>query len=188
MSNHQLQYDTLLSHYSTPLEAIALLREYRPYFELIPSLRRPSDSLIAIPLPVVQFTSANLTQTHVQLQCDLALIMCDPDWKVKTGQEIFVFIHRPNENYSALLQRWRQVEVALGEEYYWLLPWKHRSIISDRGESHYPLFVTLDYSPARITKGLAGASLPHVRVETPAIESSTDTEENQEDPICDQST
>ncbi len=164
------------------------MREYRPYFELIPSLRRPSDSLIAIPLPVVQFTSANLTQTHVQLQCDLALIMCDPDWKVKTGQEIFVFIHRPNENYSALLQRWRQVEVALGEEYYWLLPWKHRSIISDRGESHYPLFVTLDYSPARITKGLAGASLPHVRVETPAIESSPDTEENQEDPICDQST
>ncbi len=186
MSNHQLQYDTLLSHYSNPLEAIALLREYRPYFELIPSLRRPSDSLISIPLPVVQFTSANLTQTHVQLQCDLALIMCDPDWKVKTGQEIFVFIHRPNEDYAALLQRWRQVEVAIGEEYYWLLPWKHRSIISDRGEYHYPLFVTLDYSPARIMKGLEGASLPHVKVANLAIESPPDIEENQENIICDQ--
>ena len=184
MSNLQLQYDSLLSHYSNPLEAIALLREYRPYFELIPSLRRPIDSLISIPLPVVQFTSPNLTQSHVQMQCDLALIMCDPDWKVKTGQEIFVFIHRPNEDYSALLQRWRQVEVALGEEYYWLLPWKHRSIISDRGEYHYPLFVTLDYSPARITKGLEGASLPHVKVASPEIES-PDIEENQEDHVCD---
>lgn len=184
MSTLQLQYDSLLSHYSNPLEAIALLRGYRPYFELIPSLRRPIDSLISIPLPVVQFTSPNLTQSHVQMQCDLALIMCDPDWKVKTGQEIFVFIHRPNEDYSALLQRWRQVEVALGEEYYWLLPWKHRSIISDRGEYHYPLFVTLDYSPTRITKGLEGASLPHVKVASPVIES-PDFEENQEDPVCD---
>ena len=184
MSNHQLQYDTLLSHYSNPLEAIALLREYRPYFELIPSLRRPIDSLIAVPFPVVQVSQPNLTQTHKQLQCDIALIMCDPDWKVKTGQEIFVFIHRPNEDYSALLQRWRQVEVALGEEYYWLLPWKHRSIISDRGEYHYPLFVTLDYSPARINKGLEGASLPYVKAAPAAIDP-PDLEENQEDPIYD---
>ncbi|OIP74861.1 MAG: hypothetical protein AUK48_08910 [Oscillatoriales cyanobacterium CG2_30_44_21] len=183
MSNFQYRYDQLLSHYSSPLEAIALLREYRPYFELIPSLRRPSDSLISIPFPVVQLTQPNLTQSNLQLQCDLALIMCDPDWKVKTGQEIFVFIHRPNEDYSALLQRWRQVEVALGEEYYWLLPWKHRSIISDRGEHHYPLFVTLDYSPARITKGLEGASLPHVKASTLEIE--PPLEDNQEDPIYD---
>ena len=185
MSTHQLQYDTLLSDYSNPLDAIALLRDYRPYFELIPSLRRPSESVIAIPLPVVQFANPNLAQNHVQLQCDLALIMCDPDWKVKTGREIFVFIHRPNEDYSALLQRWRQVEIVLGEEYYWLLPWKHSSIIGDRGEYHYPLFVTLDYSPARINKGLEGASLPHIKVSTPVIESPPDTEENQEAPICD---
>jgi len=184
MSTLQLQYDTLLSHYSNPLEAISLLREYRPYFELIPSLRRPVDSLISIPFPVVQLTSPNLTQSHVQLQCDLALIMCDPDWKVKTGQEIFVFIHRPNEDYSALLQRWRQVEVTLGDEYYWLLPWKHRSIISDRGEYHYPLFVTLDYSPDRITKGLEGASLPRVKGLSLAIEPPPDVEENQEVSIC----
>jgi len=185
MSTLQLQYDSLLSHCSNPLEAIALLREYRPYFELIPSLRRPTESLISIPFPVVQLTSPNLTQSNIQLQCDLALIMCDPDWKVKTGQEIFVFIHRPNEDFSTLLQRWRQVEVTLGEEYYWLLPWKHRSIISDRGEHHYPLFVTLDYSPTRITKGLEGASLPHVRASSFAIEPPPDLEENQEDSICD---
>jgi len=185
MSTHQIHYDTLLSHYSNSLESITLLRQYRPYFELIPSLRRPSDSLISVPLPVVQITRPNLTQKHIQLECDLALIMCDPDWKVKTGQEIFIFIHRPNEDFSSLLQRWRQVEVMLGEEYYWLLPWKHRDIISDRGESHYPLFVTLDYSPKRISKGLEGADLPHVRVSNPAIELPPDTEENQETPICD---
>lgn len=185
MSNHQLQYDTLLSHYSNPLESIALLREYRPYFELIPSLRRPNESLLSIPLPVVQCSNSSRSQNHIQLQCDLALIMCDPDWKVKTGREIFVFIHRPNEDYSALLQRWRQVEVVLGEEYYWLLPWKHRSIIGDRGEYHYPLFVTLDYSPARITKGLEGASLPHVKASNVAIDIPPDSEENQENQICD---
>lgn len=185
MSTHQIQYDTLLSHYSNPLESLTLLRQYRPYFELIPSLRRPIDSLISIPFPVVQITSSHLNQNHVRLECDLALIMCDPDWKVKTGKEIFVFIHRPNEDYSSLLQRWRQVEVMLGEEYYWLLPWKHRSIISDRGESHYPLFVTLDYSPSRIGKGLEGASLPHVKVSTPVIELPPNTEENQEAHICD---
>ncbi|MFM7887023.1 MAG: hypothetical protein ACKPCM_10100 [Pseudanabaena sp.] len=185
MSNQQLQYDTLLSHYSNPLKAIAILRKYRPYFELIPSLRRPIDSLISIPLPVIQLTSSSLTQRHVQLQCDLALIMCDPDWKVKTGREIFVFIHRPNEDYAALLQRWRQVEVILGEEYYWLMPWKHRSIISDRGEYHYPLFVTLDYSPARIIKGLEGSSLPYAKISDIEIELPPDTEENQEAPIYD---
>jgi hypothetical protein len=77
------------------------------------------------------------------------------------------------------------VEVALGEEYYWLLPWKHRSIISDRGEYHYPLFVTLDYSPARINKGLEGASLPHVKASNLAIDPPPDIEENQADPIYD---
>lgn len=96
MSTHQIQYDTLLSHYSNPLESLTLLRQYRPYFELIPSLRRPIDSLISIPFPVVQITSSHLNQNHVRLECDLALIMCDPDWKVKTGKEIFVFIHRPD--------------------------------------------------------------------------------------------
>jgi hypothetical protein len=184
MSNHQIQYDSLLSHYSNPLEAIALLRAYRPYFELIPSLRRPIDSLISIPLPVVQISGAHLQQSHQQLQCDLALIMCDPDWKVKTGQEIFIFIHRPNEDFSSLLHRWRQVEVTLGEEYYWLLPWKHRNnIISDRGEYHYPLFVTLDYSPARIAKGLDGASLPHVKAVPPVIDVPPDLEESEEAPL-----
>ncbi|MDX2256295.1 MAG: hypothetical protein NW214_12330 [Pseudanabaenaceae cyanobacterium bins.39] len=183
MSNQQSQYDSLLSHYSNPLEAIALLREYRPYFELIPSLRRPIDSLISIPFPVVQLSGSHIQHQHLQLQCELALIMCDPDWKVKTGQEIFVFIHRPGEDFSGLLQRWRQVEVALGEEYYWLLPWKHRSIISDRGEYHYPLFVTLDYSPMRISKGLEGASLPHVKAAALVEPPSDDLDEMEENSI-----
>jgi hypothetical protein len=75
------------------------------------------------------------------------------------------------------------VEVTLGEEYYWLLPWKHRNIISDRGEYHYPLFVTLDYSPARIAKGLDGASLPHVKAVMPIIDVPPDLEESEEDPV-----
>ena len=162
MSTHQEQYDCLLSHYSHPQAALRMLRLYRSYFELVPSLRRPDESLISVPLPVVKMALPNGNYHHTQLQCDLALIMCDPDWKVKTEKEIFVFIHRPHEDFSTMLQRWRQVEVILGEEYYWLLPWKHRNFMGDKGESHFPLFVTLDYTPKRIKRGLEGASLPFI--------------------------
>ncbi|NJK34347.1 MAG: hypothetical protein HC919_04995 [Oscillatoriales cyanobacterium SM2_2_1] len=170
MITHQHQYDTLLCHYSNPSEATLLLRQYRPYFELIPSLRRPSESLISVPMPVIKLASSRDHQNHIQLSCDLAVLMCDPDWKVKTGREIFLFIHRPGEDFSTMLQRWRQVEMVLGDEYYWLLPWRYRDLLGDKGEFHYPLFVTLDYTPERIKRGLDGASLPFVEAEVPDLD------------------
>jgi hypothetical protein len=180
MNTHQHQYDTLLCHYSNPLEAISLLRQYRPYFELIPSLRRPTESVISVPLPVIKLDNPTDCHSHIQLHCDLTLIMCDPDWKVKTGREIFVFIHRPGEDFSAILKRWRQVEVVLGDEYYWLLPHKHRNLMGDKGEYHYPLFVTLAYTPERIKRGLDGACLPFVQAEVPDIDAPPDDPERAE--------
>ncbi len=165
MTNNQILYETLLCAYSNQLEAINLLKQYRPYFELIPSLRRPTDSLITMPLPVVKISNQKDNDRNFQLMCDVALLMCDPEWKIKTGKEIFIFIHRPEEEFSALLNRWRQVEVMLGNEYSWLLPWKHHQIMNERGEYLYPLFVTCSYTPERIKRGLTGASLPTVAID-----------------------
>jgi len=164
MTSHQVQYEILLSQYCDQLEAVKLLRQYRPYFEMIPSLRRLTNSLISIPLPVVKLDRARDGHSHVPLPCDIALLMCDPEWKVKTGREIFIFIHRPGEDFSNLLDRWRQVEVILGYDYYWLLPWKHQQMMNEKGEAHYPLFVTLEHTPDRIIKGLAGCTLPTIAV------------------------
>ena len=170
MNTHQIIYETLLCRYSKQLEAINLLREYRPYFELIPSLRRPSNSLISIPLPVIKLASPRNHCSRLQLRCDVALLMCDPEWKIKTGQEIFVFIHRPDEDFSDLLMRWRQVEVLLEDEYYWLLPWRYHQTLNDRGDRHFPLFVTLSYTPKRIESALSGADLPYVHLDVSGIE------------------
>jgi hypothetical protein len=167
----QTQYETLLCQYCNQLEAIDLLKQYRPYFELLPSVRRPIESLICLPLPVVKIANSQPGNSHMQIQCDVVILMCDPEWKIKTGREVFVFIHRPGEDFSGLLSRWRQVEVMLGEDYFWLLPWKYRQIMSDKGEYHYPLFVTLGYTPDRIKKGLSGASLPFVSVSFPELDS-----------------
>jgi len=173
MINNQTLYEILLCNYSNQLEIVNLLRQYRPYFELIPSLRRPKDSLITLPLPVVKVASTKDGDHHCQLLCDVVVLMCDPEWKIKTGKEIFIFIHRPDEDFSGLLSRWRQVEVMLGEEYYWMLPLKHQQLINDKGESHYPLFVTCSYTPERIKRGLAGACLPVISVDTPESENSS---------------
>jgi hypothetical protein len=165
MTNNQVLYETLLCAYSNQLEAINLLKQYRPYFELIPSLRRPTDSLITIPLPVIKISNQKDPDQNFQLMCDVALLMCDPEWKIKTGKEIFIFIHRPDEDFSELLNRWRHVEVLLGNEYSWLLPWKHHQIMNEKGEYLYPLFVTCSYTPERIKRGLVGASLPTVAID-----------------------
>jgi hypothetical protein len=170
MLDQQTQYETLLCDYSNPLEAISLLRGYRPYFELIPSMRRPKDSVLTVPLPVVKFAHRRDHHNHVKLPCDIAMLMCDPDWRIKTDVEIITFIHRPGEDFSDLLNRWREVEVIQGEDFYWLLPWKHRQVISEKGNLQYPLFVTLTYTPERIKKGLDGAGLPYVSVEIPEQE------------------
>jgi hypothetical protein len=55
MSIQPFYYEELLAQYSEPQGAIALLKQYRPYLEMIPSMRRPSESVISIPLPIVRF-------------------------------------------------------------------------------------------------------------------------------------
>jgi len=169
-------YEELLAEYSNRAPVIALLREYRPYLEMLPSLRRPIESLIPIPLPLV---NAQLPQAAhggnpspvrqaVRLPCDVGIVMCDPDWKVKTGVEIFLFIHRPGENFSDLLGRWRQTQVWLSYPYEWIMPLRYRHIFSEGADMIYPLFVLLADTPDHIQRGLKGARLPFVVRSLPA--------------------
>jgi len=99
MTVQKSQYEASLAEYSNHLAAIALLKQYRPYLEMIPSLRRPDESVITIPLPIVRLrNTANTTAPQtICLPCDVAILMCDPEWKIKTEPEILVFIHRAHE-------------------------------------------------------------------------------------------
>ncbi len=162
-------YEELLAEYSNRSPVIALLREYRPYLEMLPSLRRPMESLIPIPLPLVkaQLPQASGETTSpvrqaVRLPCDIGIVLCDPDWKVKTGVEIFLFIHRPGENFSDLLGRWRQTQVWLSYPYEWIMPLRYRHIFSEGADAIYPLFILLEDTPEHILRGLKGARLPVV--------------------------
>lgn len=188
MNTKQSDYERLLAEYSCRHGAIALLRQYRPYLETLPSTRRPEESLICIPLPVVRIrqfaagertsNSVNAWEVATSLDCDLGIITCDPEWKIKMGTEILVFIHRPYEDFSGLLNRWRQTQVHLDGDYQWLMPLGEEHILSEAAEKIYPLFVLFDSSPQRIKEGLQGAGLPFVvRDSNPAIE----------EPACDSS-
>lgn len=165
-------YEELLSIYSSTLDAIELLRLHRPYLELMPSMRRSEESLITMPLPIVKLRksqpmagvssgSINISEA-TQLPCDVALLMCDPDWKIKTGREIFVFIHRPDEDLSDLLGRWRQTQVLLAKDYEWIFPLCYQHMLNEGADKIYPLFVLFHESPERIRRGLSGAHLPFV--------------------------
>ncbi|NEP06135.1 MAG: hypothetical protein F6K34_15680, partial [Okeania sp. SIO4D6] len=98
----------------------------------------------------------------VPLPCDLGIFMCDPEWKVKTGVEIFIFIYRPQEDFSDLLSRWRQTQILLNKEYEWEMPQGYKHIYSQEAEEVYPLFVLFSETPERIKRGLNGAALPFV--------------------------
>ncbi|MGA7935772.1 MAG: hypothetical protein WCA35_19635 [Kovacikia sp.] len=172
MSVQKAYYEELLAEYSNASAAIDLLKQYRPYLELLPSMRRPDESIITIPLPVVKLRSflpapgqENLTtlvrEAHC-LPCDLAMLMCDPEWKIKTGVEIFVFIHRPEEDFSDLLRRWRQTQVLLSKGYEWEMPLRYHHILNEGADNLYPLFVVFESTPERIKRGLKGAYLPFV--------------------------
>jgi hypothetical protein len=168
----QSHYEESLADYSDHLGAIALLKRFRPYLEMIPSMRRPNESVITIPLPVVRIrdaapaisaTDISITAGQmVRLPCDVGILMCDPEWKIKTGVEIFVFIHRPQEDFSELLGRWRQTQIWLDKGYEWMMPPRHRHILSEGADETHPLFVTFPETPDRIRRGLRGASLPYV--------------------------
>jgi hypothetical protein len=166
-------YEASLAEYSNHEAAIALLKKHRPYLEMIPSMRRPDESVITIPLPIVRLRNFNppvgynnITLTSGQgavcLPCDVAILMCDPEWKIKMGVEIFIFIHRPHEDFSDLLNRWRQTQVLLDKDYEWLMPPRYQHVLSDGVERIYPLFVVFPETPERIQRGLLGASLPFI--------------------------
>ena len=172
MSIKQIDYEASLAEYSNHPAAIALLKQHRPYLEMIPSLRRPDESVITIPLPIVRLhhtAFASLERGVVTaavaatcLPCDVAILMCDPEWKIKTGVEICVFIHRPQEDFSDLLGRWRKTQVLLDKDYQWLMPPGYQHILSEGDKTIYPLFVVFAETPERIRRGLQGACLPFV--------------------------
>lgn len=174
MSIQKSDYEELLARYSSHTEAVELLKQYRPYLEMIPSIRRSEESLMTMPLPVVKLRKVSLeaqldrfspitaTAKTILLPCDLAYLMCDPEWKIKMGGEIIIFIHRPEEDLSDLLSRWRQTQVLLDHDYEWVMPEYYRHIIGERSEHLYPLFVLFSQTEDRIKKGLVGAHLPFI--------------------------
>jgi hypothetical protein len=184
----QSDYEILLSEYSSREGAIALLKQYRPYLEMIPSMRRPEQSLITIPLPVVRIRHAKITaegstnsensRETIHLPCDLAILTCDPEWKIKMGTEILIFIHRPDEDFSHLLGRWRKTQVYLDKDYEWLMPLKEQHMLSEGAAKTYPLFIVLETTPLRIKRGLAGAGLPFI---TQSPESELESETKSQD-------
>lgn len=153
---------------------LSILTQHRPYFEALPSVRRPQESMVAIPLPNVRRRETSETAGIIDsrysirpLPCDIALMMCDPEWKIKTGIEIALFIQRPGEDLSDLLGRWRQTQVELGQGVEWLMPRKHRHLLAEGTETPHPLFVVfvksendLSARESRIIRGLGGADLP----------------------------
>lgn len=172
MSIKKSDYETLLAEYSTRIGAIALLKQYRPYLEALPSVRRQEQSLITIPLPVVRIRRQELVSSDplrsqtsrvaTSLPCDLSILMCDPEWKIKMGAEIIVFIHRPEEDFSDLIDRWRKTQVFLDQDYEWLMPPNEQHMFSEGAEEINPLFVVFDGTSDRIKQGLAGAGFPFV--------------------------
>lgn len=172
MAIQQSQYEELLTTYTDHNGMLALLRKVRTYLEMLPSMRRPQQSLITIPLPIIKVreaapaglsnASALSPGDAVQIPCDVAVLMCDPDWKIKTGVEIFVFIHRPGEDFSDLLGRWRQTQLWINKGYDWLMPSRYRHMFGEGAEESYPLFVIFAETPDRVRRGLEGAELPFI--------------------------
>jgi hypothetical protein len=162
-------YEALLASFSHHHRAVELLRNHRPYFEKIPSIRRSGESVITIPLPIVKVRQRQLSNHDspyelITIPCDLALLMCDPEWQIKTDVEIFIFIHRPTEGLSDLLRRWRETQVLLSRGYSWEMPLQHQHIFSEGADKPYPLFILAPETPEHIKRGLQGACLPHVVV------------------------
>lgn len=170
----QAHYEELLSTCSDYKGALKLLKSYRPYLETLPSMRRPDESLVTIPLPNISIRETdkttqgpvNTSRRVLPLPCDVALLMCDPEWKIKTGVEIFIFIHRPEEDFSELLTRWRQTQILLSGGYEWLMPQKHVHLLNEGADTPSPLFVAFPQTPERIIRGIKGAGLP-VIIHTP---------------------
>jgi hypothetical protein len=178
-------YEELLATYSQSLAVVDLFKGYRAYLEMIPSMRRAQESVITVPLPIVRLRHSApsphgpgtiRTTEPVMLPCDVGVILCDPEWQIKTGREIFILIHRPDEDFSDLLGRWRQTQILLGKDYEWMLPSRYQHFLSDGAEKVHPLFVLFESTPERIYKGLKGAGLPFVIAPVQLPELASDTE------------
>ena len=171
----RIAYEKLLANCCHYDGLLSILMQHRPYFEALPSVRRPENSMVAIPLPNVRSRETSETGGLIdtsyrirQLPCDIAIMMCDPEWKIKTGIEIVVFIQRPGEDFSDLLRRWRQTQVELGQGVEWLMPRRHKHLLAEGTETPHPLFVVFTEAEdsdrtardRRIMRGLEGASLP----------------------------
>lgn len=179
MSSHKSDYESVLAEYSNREKVVALLGQHRPYLEMLPSMRRPIDSMISIPLPLARIRNLSTIANHddsqfkinqtIAIPCDLAILMCDPEWKIKMGVEIMIFIHRPQEDFSELLKRWRQTQIYLDHEYEWIMPATEDHMFSDLAEQINPLFILFEHSPHRIKKGLKGASLPYLEYHSESL-------------------
>lgn len=168
----QIHYEEVLAECSDYRGMIALLKQHRPYLEMIPSMRRPQESVITIPLPLIRLRTAVSAVSAgpgsvapgevIRLPADLAVLMCDPEWKIKTGIEVFVFIQRPQEDFSDLLGRWRQTQIWLNQGYEWLMPKRQQHLLSEGADEIYPLFVVFRETSERVRRGLRGAGLPFI--------------------------
>lgn len=148
---------------------VALLQQHRPYWELLPSLRRPAESLLPLPLPLVRcrtrIQSDRGSETVVQLvpvPCDLVFLLCDPEWKVKVGPDICLLIHRPAESFHDLLDRWRQTQICLSQPYEWHLEETQKQFQAEAGDAVLPLFLLQADGPELIRKALSTVGLPWV--------------------------
>lgn len=168
MTVKQVQYEEVLAECSDYRGTLALLKQFRPYLELIPSMRRPAESVLPIPLPLIRLRTGfsleagQSSADMLRLPADLAVLMCDPEWKIKTGIEILVFIHQPGEDFSNLLGRWRQTQIWLNQGYEWVMPKRHDHLLSEGSEQQHPLFVLFPESSERVRRGLRGVGLPFV--------------------------
>ena len=171
---YKTAYETLLAsccHYDGIL---SVLNQHRPYFESLPSIRRLQESMVIIPLPNVRSREVSEIGGQIDtryrirpLPCDLALMVCDPEWKIKTGIEIVLFIQRSHEDFSDLIGRWRQTQVELGQGVEWLMPREYRHLLAEGTAEPHPLFVVFTaeegealHRAGRIVHGLAGSKLP----------------------------
>jgi hypothetical protein len=176
LSAQQNYYEELLACFSHRHRAVELLRHHRPYFERIPSIRRSAESILTIPLPVVKVRQRTQpVRPHqespyelITLPCDIAFLMCDPEWQIKTDVEVFVFIHRPGEDLSDLLYRWRETQVLLSRGYSWEMPAQYQHMFSEGADKPYPLFILSTETASRVKTGLQGASLPNVTLSATA--------------------
>lgn len=202
MAVRSADYEEILATYSGRQAAIELLKQYRPYLELLPSMRRPLDSTVVITLPLVRIdpevleltTLADVTESSrsrrrptsesspsakpgrqaVRLPCEIALLMCDPEWQVTTGVVVFVFVHRPNEDFYGLISRWRQTQLLLDRDYEWVMPLAYRHVVGDQADRIFPLFLLSERSPTRLQRGLQGTALPYVVCPVEADDHPTD--------------